>query len=326
MNITPVTRHRDLHHRFGAVLVGAALIGATACGNNVANRAPNTVVPTSATAPTVPSTTTTSTTTAPTTTVARPTATVDEQVEVSGHRVHVRCTGHGATTVLLIAGFETGSESWSKVEPAIDTQTRVCAYDRPGTGTSDPATTTETFATQASDLRAVLATVSEPGPYVIVGHSFGGAEAVTFASTFTAEVIGLVLVDASPVAWPAAICAVADDHSDAATMLRGLCASWSTPLGNVEHLDVFAAFTGASNITSLGSLPMTIITAVARTLPAGLAVAEVARLTRAWNDGQQQWARLSTDSRVLPVENTGHHIELDHPDIVIDAITRLLPQ
>ena len=106
--------------------------------------------------------------------------------------------GQGDTTVVLIAGFGGDTTGWAKVEPAIAAHARVCSYERPGTGTSDPATLTATFTTEATDLHALLSTVGEPGPYVVVGHSFGGAEAVTFASLFADEVTGLVLIDASP--------------------------------------------------------------------------------------------------------------------------------
>ena len=82
---------------------------------------------------------------------------------------------------------------------------------------------TQTFATQAADLHTLLQSAGEPGPYVIVGHSFGGAEAVTFASMFPTEVRGLLLVDASPPAWNTAICAVPDDGSDAAGVFQALC-------------------------------------------------------------------------------------------------------
>ena len=69
---------------------------------------------------------------------------------------------------------------------------------------------------------------------------------------------------------------------------------------------------------------MTVITAVDRQL-ADLGATELARLTAAWNQGQQQWADLSTASQVVPVEQTGHHIELERPDVVINAVVGLLP-
>jgi pimeloyl-ACP methyl ester carboxylesterase len=238
--------------------------------------------------------------------------------------VHVRCVGQGDTTVLLIAGFGGDTTNWVNVEPAIATRARVCSYDRPGTGTSNPATSTATFTTEATDLHALLSTIGEPGPYAIVGHSFGGAEAIAFASLFADEVTGIVLIDASPTTWPAAACSVGDDGSDMAAMMRASCTGAFLPTGNSEHLDVAAAFAEVSSIVSLGSLPMAVITATDRDL-ADMTAPEVARLTEVWNQGQQNWMALSTAAHLVTVDHTGHHIELDQPDVVIDEITHLLP-
>jgi pimeloyl-ACP methyl ester carboxylesterase len=341
-------RHRIRRH-LGLAVIVTALLTATACGGVTSTAAdrpstasttalpptqpihsptstvPTSTVPTSTVPTTQPITTAPSAPEASTSADERPSATLDELVRVAGVRVHVRCSGSGAATVVLISGYETGSVAWSAVEPTIAEQTRVCTYDRPGTGTSDPATEIATFSTQARDLQDLLTAIGEPGPYVVVGHSFGGAQAVAFASTFPDEVTGFVLVDASPITWPDALCGVTDDGSEAATMLRNLCAGWSEPTGNAEHLDVFAAFADAATITSLDSLPMAVITALDRQLPAGLATGEIARLTDVWNQGQQHWNQLSTRSHVVPVDDTSHDIQLDHPDVVIDEIVHLLP-
>jgi pimeloyl-ACP methyl ester carboxylesterase len=233
--------------------------------------------------------------------------------------------GEGDTTVVLIAGFGGDTTGWANVEPAIAARARVCSYDRPGTGTSDPATATATFTTEATDLRNLLRTIGEPGPYVVVGQSFGGAEAVMFAALYGDEVSGLALVDASPTTWPAALCSVPDDGTEAAAIVLGMCAGAFLPTGNSERLDVVAAFTELSSVVSLGSLSMAVITAVDRELPSGLAASEVGRLTEAWSQGQQTWASLSTTAHVVTVDHSGHHIEIDQPAVVIDEITRLLP-
>ena len=145
-----------------------------------------------------------------------------------------------------------------------------------------------------------------------------------FAALYADEVSSLALVDASPTTWPAALCSVPDDGTEAAATVLGVCAGF-LPTGNSERLDVVAAFAEVSTVVSLGSLPMAVITAVGRELPSGLAVSEVARLTEAWNQGQQSWASLSPNSHVVTVDHTGHHIEIDQPAVVIDEITRLLP-
>ncbi|MBI4935384.1 MAG: alpha/beta hydrolase [Actinobacteria bacterium] len=322
---------RTASRHLSIVVLGGVLLGATACGSTSASGPAETApatsavgAPTTAAADPTSSTPPVPTTAAAVAAVPRPTATIDELIGAAGQRVHIRCTGQGATTVLLLAGFTGGAEGWAAVEPAVAARARVCSYERPGTGTSDPATETATFTTQATDLHELLNTVGEPGPYVVVGHSFGGAEAVMFASVFADEVIGLVLVDASPTTWPASLCEVTDDPSEGAAILQGVCETFA-PTGNSERLDAAAAFSEARRITSLGSLPMSVITGTRRELPADLAASNVDRLNEAWAQGQQDWMALSTDARLVSIDDTGHHIEIDQPGVVIDEITRLLP-
>jgi pimeloyl-ACP methyl ester carboxylesterase len=255
--------------------------------------------------------------------VARPTVAVDELVAVDGARMHVRCSGSGAVTAVLIAGFETSSEIWSAVTPTIAQQTRVCSYDRYGTGTSDPAPRAQTFADQAEDLHAALSSLGETGPYLVVGHSFGGARAVTFAAEYRTEVAGLVLVDASPATWPAAICAVPEDGTPAAAGYQQLCTNISTPANNAERLDGVAAFDEVAGIDSLEDLPMVVMTATRH--PWGLAGAENVRLDTAWAAGQEHWRSLSSSARLVPVDDTGHNIQIDRPDAVIEQVQQLLP-
>ena len=134
----------------------------------------------------------------------------------------------GTVTVLLIAGFGDGGDNWGSIEGPVAQDARVCSSARFGTGTSDPPATVQTFRSQAADLHQALGSIGEPGPYVVVGHSFGGAEAVTFASMFGDEVAGLLLLDASPTTWPETVCAVPDDGSDTARSYQQACARTPT--------------------------------------------------------------------------------------------------
>ena len=180
----------------------------------------------------------------------------------------------------------------------------------------------QTFTSQATELHAALESVGEPGPYVLVGHSFGGAEAVAFASMFPDQVSGLLLIDASPTTWPEAACAVPDDGSDVARSFHDNCTINFHPDGNTERLDVPAAFAEVATITSLGSLPMVVVTADTHAY-AGLDAGEAARLNDVWNQGQQHWAALSSAGQVVTVANTSHNIQLDQPAIVIEQIQDL---
>lgn len=282
----------------------AVSLAAAACGGSSTSRS-------AAAAPT------TTTVTSPTTTaVERPSDPIDELVTISGGRLHIRCTGSGDTTVLLIAGWGEGSEAWAVVEPTIAERARVCTYDRFGTGTSDRPPTTQTFETQAADLHELLDEIGESGLFVVVGHSFGGADAVTFASTHSDEVEGLMLVDASPTTWPNTVCSV--------PAYAGGCALMRDPTQHVERLDVFPAFEAVGTIASLGDLPMTILTAAHRSGD-GLTPDELTRLETIWGEGMQRWAGLSTASNIVTVEDTGHAIQFDQPAVVISELLKLLP-
>ena len=249
------------------------------------------------------------------TTVERPHQFVDELVTIDNGQLHIRCVGSGDTTVLLLAGWDDGGDKWGAIEPAISERALVCSYARFGTGTSDAPSSTQTFDTQTADLHALLDEAGEPGPYVVVGHSFGGAEAVTFASKYADEVAGLMLLDASPTTWPDTVCSVAAYEAG--------CAVMHDPTLDPERLDVFRAFAEVATITSLGDLPMTVMTAAHRTDPA-LTQSELTRLDPIWAEGVDRWAGLSSSSTIVSIEDTGHHIQLDQPQLVVEELLKLL--
>ncbi|HET6671866.1 MAG TPA: alpha/beta hydrolase [Agromyces sp.] len=131
-----------------------------------------------------------------------------------GRDMYLECSGTGAPTVVFISGAGVAADNWryadlASVEPddsAVYSQTarftRVCAYDRPGTQQWQGAPSRSTTVPQpttaqgdAADLHALLKASDVAGPYVIVGHSWGGLIATTFARTYPAEVSGIVLVD-----------------------------------------------------------------------------------------------------------------------------------
>ena len=65
-------------------------------------------------------------------------------------------------------------------------------YDRAGTGWSDDTALPRTATEVTDELGAVLLAIAGPGPYVLVGHSLGGAYVQRFAQRFPGKVAGLV--------------------------------------------------------------------------------------------------------------------------------------
>jgi pimeloyl-ACP methyl ester carboxylesterase len=123
-------------------------------------------------------------------------------VDVGTHRLHLRCEGDGAPTVIFDAALGASSLSWSLVHPAVARVTRACAYDRAGFGWSDAGPLPRTAGRIADELHELLRRAAIAPPYVLVGHSFGGLVTRLFTARHREEVAGVVLIEpAIPEEW-----------------------------------------------------------------------------------------------------------------------------
>lgn len=89
------------------------------------------------------------------------------------------------------------------ITPAVAGDTRVCVYDRPGRGWSDPTDTSQDGTRVAADLHTLLHAAHVPGPYVLAGHSFGGLYVMAYAAHYPQDVAGMVLIDSTSPTSPA---------------------------------------------------------------------------------------------------------------------------
>jgi pimeloyl-ACP methyl ester carboxylesterase len=87
------------------------------------------------------------------------------------------------------------SFDWELVQTQVARFTRVCSYDRAGYAWSDPGPTPRTMRQIAFELHKGLLKAGIEGPYILVGHSLGGAIVRTYVSQYPKEVTGMVLVD-----------------------------------------------------------------------------------------------------------------------------------
>jgi pimeloyl-ACP methyl ester carboxylesterase len=118
-------------------------------------------------------------------------------VEVGNYRLHINCMGNGSPTVVMEGGGGDFSLDWSLVQPGVASFTRVCTYDRAGHGWSDPGPMPRTMQQIVSELHTGLKKAGVEGPYVLVGQSFGGLLVRVYASQYPKEVAGMVLIDSS---------------------------------------------------------------------------------------------------------------------------------
>ena len=118
-------------------------------------------------------------------------------VDVGGYRLNIYCVGSGSPTVVFDSGLEDWAPAWIKIQPVISRTTRTCTYDRAGNGLSDAGPLPRTSARIVTELHTLLRNAGEHGPFILVGHSFGGINVRQYADRYLSDVAGLVLDDAS---------------------------------------------------------------------------------------------------------------------------------
>jgi pimeloyl-ACP methyl ester carboxylesterase len=116
-------------------------------------------------------------------------------VDIGGYRLHYQSSGSGSPVVVLDSGLGGGIEQWRLVQPEVAKFTRVISYDRAGLGWSDRGPKDRTSRQIVKELYTMLSQAEVPGPYVLVGSSFGGYNVQLFAHEYPDHVAGLVLVD-----------------------------------------------------------------------------------------------------------------------------------
>ena len=236
--------------------------------------------------------------------------------DIGGRSLYLDCRGAGSPTVVLEAGSGSDSGTWSAVHDSVASVTRTCAYDRAGRARSDPRDP-HTLRDATRDLRALLHVAGEQPPFVIAGHSLGGAYARIFGATFRDEVVGIVLVDSfDPDIQEGRIHPLlADLRPEYDAQLDGLRAHVSS----VDSLD-WTASEEQLRAATLEGIPLEVLTA-ARYEPR-LDEATNARIAEAWRDGFRDLEPVTLESTV--VWGVGHNIQIERPAVVIDAIRRLV--
>ena len=77
-------------------------------------------------------------------------------------------------TVVIEAGASSFAIDFALVQPEVAKATRVCSYNRAGSGWSNERPDVETPIRVVRELRALLDAAGEKGPFVLVGASRGG--------------------------------------------------------------------------------------------------------------------------------------------------------
>lgn len=119
----------------------------------------------------------------------------DKMVSVNGHAVHLDCAGTGPRTFLLDAGAGAGAFEWWRLQPLLAKTGRVCAFDRPGLGWSEPSGGTHDAVASAHELAGLVRVAKIEVPFIYVGHSLGANIGMVYRDLYPHDVAALVLIE-----------------------------------------------------------------------------------------------------------------------------------
>jgi len=242
--------------------------------------------------------------------------------DIAHHPLQSITRGFGAPTVVFEAGHGSSmKEAWIPVFKEVAAFTRVFAYNRRGYGASKFALPGDTVVGRAGaeivdDLRRTLKNKGMSAPYILVGHSLGGAYIELFAKTYPNEVAGVVFVDPRPVGITEACIKALDSASCdiPANILDRMPAHQRAELLGFTETERLVQAAG-----DFGDIPVIVLS---RSEFGMSAVDQVMQVI--WQDLLQDMAAQSSNGVYLEVPGTGHHIQYDAPEVVIRSIQQLI--
>ncbi|HSC07009.1 MAG TPA: alpha/beta fold hydrolase [Steroidobacteraceae bacterium] len=231
--------------------------------------------------------------------------------DIARHKVRIE--GHGSLTVVFESGLGDTLEVWNNIQPLIaESCARTIAYTRAGYPGSDAASGPRDSATIVAELRAELKRRGILPPYVLVGHSLGGLYMQYFARHYPAEIRGLLLVDSTH--WNQQL-RLSPDKADAfGRRSTVLFMPW---IMRRELLDSVSAGEQV-HISPVASVVPTIVLSRTRALNGETQALQVQAETL-----QGEIAADFPSARHIRVTDSGHYIQRDRPEVVIEAAREL---
>jgi pimeloyl-ACP methyl ester carboxylesterase len=207
------------------------------------------------------------------------------------------------------AGLCQTMRSWDRIVPEVSKFTGVVTYNRAGLEGSDVGPRPRTSQQNVDELQRLLKRIGAPGPYVLVGHSFGGLNIRLFASEHPEQVAGMVFIDASYEEEYLRFAALKSPE-ERNSYLRHEGGD------NCEGVNLFDSGRLVHGASLMPGVPVVVLAAD----PYGRKDSTVdSKWAEVQMDMQSRLATLVGGKPII-VQKSGHFIQLDQPRVVIKSI------
>jgi pimeloyl-ACP methyl ester carboxylesterase len=260
-------------------------------------------------------------------------------ISLGSHRLHIHIEGKWTPTVVIDTGIGDNMDRLRPLQANIARITKVITYNRAGYGQSEPGPLPRHSGREAEELKALLERAAVPRPYVLVGHSLGALNVQVFAAKYPDDVAGIVLLDPPPLSF-----ILGQEYSALRVMAEHMTAEWqaiSDSSANStdaqkksmssffrmiasEHREMFNESARlAGEISTFGDTPLVVL-AAGKPNPAFGEVAE--EFQKYWIEQNRSLAGKSTNGKFILAEESTHHLYVDVPELVADAIRSVIDQ
>ncbi|MBD8068824.1 alpha/beta fold hydrolase [Bacillus sp. PS06] len=232
-------------------------------------------------------------------------------VHISGGMIYAKLVGENnrKPTVIMDAGYGDFSKAWDSVIGDVSRLSRVLVYDRAGLGKSDKNSNPRTTREMVTELKKLLIEAKVKPPYILVGHSFGGVNMRMFATEYQNDVCGLVLVDSTP-----------EDYRQRflPTMSTEFQQAYNNQFIIEGNYDEFMeSLKQVKETKRLLNIPVIVLSAGKKDLYSK-------ESQELWNAMQREILEISTNGELIIAEKSAHYIQNDEPELVVDAIKKLI--
>ena len=284
-------------------------------------------------------------------------------VNVGTHNLHLYCTGDGTSPVILESGAGSWSLHWHMVQSQVEKFAKVCSYDRGGFGWSEPGPTPRETDQLTEELHQLLTHSELDGPYVMVGASYGGSIIQLFEQKHPDLVSGLILVDGRPPYYSETMKSISLNYNSSFNEMvqtvrllddigilslfvsrdlipNELPENYESIFNEVglvtknaasqarEAAEIVSSENQLNSVGHIGSKPLIVISHGLRNMfeNRGLSKAEIEEAEDYWEESQRNMARFSENGVYVEADKSGHNIQLEQPDVIVDSIRRMLNQ
>ncbi|MBO9128502.1 alpha/beta hydrolase [Bacillus sp. 165] len=235
---------------------------------------------------------------------------VNQKIDIGGIELYYEFFGEKNANVTMVfdSGYGWDLTNWNSIRNEISRFAKMFIYDRAGIGKSEKDDRPRHSRQNVENLRMLLQHAGVKPPYVLVGHSFGGANVRLFASKYPEEVAGVILLDSV--------------HENQNKFMAPLFSDkvkeeyygqfrFEASLNEFEE-----SLEQVRASKTLGNMPLLVVTG-------GDQPYHTLESWTYWTEFQEELVKLSTNSKHIIVDDAGHAIHIDRPDAVIKAIKEM---